>query len=435
MAGVLRQIESTGVAVRNVDVTVEPNLVKRHGIRETPTFLVIAGGKEVTRLVGTHTVEELITALRTPVGGPLVATGSQKRNSPADWKPFGDAPSVPSIDAIRETPQTRLAPATHDLAASQSRQRFGRMRQPSFDPPAATDVIPASASEAMPSLDFADAVQRAQAATVRLRVHDGHGYGVGTGTVIDVHGEEALVMTCGHLFRDTDGKGRIEVDVFHGGQVKTVAGQLIDYDADDKDIAVVAIQPGVAMEPVEVIKVGESTRTGQVAFSFGCDRGDDPTRRDTRITGVNKYNQHKGMSNLEIDGAPIDGRSGGGLFDQQGRLIGVCNSADYKGDVGIYTGPGSIHWQLDRVNLGRLARADASPSEPKADANVVELNPPAVTVPQDRLASAALPSREVGSEQEVIVIIRDRRQPADSQVMTIDQPSEDLMQNLLRYAR
>ena len=86
----------------------------------------------------------------------------------------------------------------------------------------------------------------------------------------------------------------------------------------------------------------QQVQNGQTAFSFGCDRGDDPSRRDTRITGINKYNQHLGVSNLEIAGAPIDGRSGGGLFDESGRLIGVCNAADYKGDVGIYAGPGSI---------------------------------------------------------------------------------------------
>ena len=70
-----------------------------------------------------------------------------------------------------------------------------------------------------------------QAATVRLRVFDGHGYGAGTGTIIDTHGEEALVLTCGHLFRDTKGEGKIEVDLFIDGQVETVIGQLIDYEA------------------------------------------------------------------------------------------------------------------------------------------------------------------------------------------------------------
>src|SRR5690606_11196826 len=172
-------------------------------------------------------------------------------------------------------------------------------------------------------------------------------------------GDEALVLTCGHLFRDTQGKGRIEVDLFVGGRPQTVEGQLIDYDANDRDIALVAIRPGFPIQPVPVIRHGRLPEVGSTAFSFGCDRGDDPSRRDTRITGVNKYNQHKAASNLEIAGAPIDGRSGGGLFDADGFLIGVCNAADFKGDIGIYAGPGAIHWQLDRLQLARLYRNHA----------------------------------------------------------------------------
>ena len=85
-----------------------------------------------------------------------------------------------------------------------------------------------------------------------------------------------------------------------------------------------AIRPGFPVQPAQVIGPGErALPTVTPAFSFGCDRGDDPSRRDTRVTGVNKYNQHLGVSNLEIAGAPIDGRSGGGLFDSQGRVIGV----------------------------------------------------------------------------------------------------------------
>jgi hypothetical protein len=318
----------------------------------------------------------------------------------------------------------------------------------------------------MPSVSLADAVERARAATVRLRVHDGHGYGAGTGTVIDTHGDEALVLTCGHLFRETQGKGKIEVDLYVGGEVRTVLGQVIDYDADTRDIALVAIRPGFAVQPVPLITAEQQVRNGQTAFSFGCDRGDDPSRRDTRITGVNKYNQHLGVSNLEIAGAPIDGRSGGGLFDETGRLIGVCNAADYKGDVGIYAGPGSIHWQLDRVGLSHLYQQDSqnapsgNPSEriagvpadfgsPSAPASQAEaMNQPAAMAaplpPQSAGGSMVPPSNLIAqgnapasmAGQEVIVIVRDRNNPAaSSKVMTLDAPSAELMQLIQQQAR
>ena len=45
------------------------------------------------------------------------------------------------------------------------------------------------------------------AATVRLRVEDAQGRSFGTGTIIDARSGEALVITCGHLFRESKGKG------------------------------------------------------------------------------------------------------------------------------------------------------------------------------------------------------------------------------------
>ena len=313
----------------------------------------------------------------------------------------------------------------------------------------------------MPSVSLADAVERARSATVRLRVHDGHGYGAGTGTIIDTHGEEALVLTCGHLFRETQGKGKIEVDLYVGGEVRTVLGQVVDYDADTRDVALVAIRPNFPVQPVQLVSGQQQVRSGQTAFSFGCDRGDDPSRRDTRITGVNKYNQHLGVSNLEIAGAPIDGRSGGGLFDETGRLIGVCNAADYKEDVGIYAGPGSIHWQLDRVGLSHLYQSNqtAGPESPAPAERIASLPGLPESLPQTVSQSASQPlsladgTTAVGAlaapavlgagtiagpstHQEVIVIVRDLNDPAaEGQVMTVKQPSAELMQLIRQQAR
>ena len=400
MKPVIDQLERSGVPVRRVDVQAEPRLTARYGVRQTPTYIVYSGGQEVRRLRGTQTLQQLRAALATDTSGNLVPTGAKSR----------------SVGAVAD-PQTRLAPVAGSAAGSPSRP------------------------EAMPSVSLADAVERARAATVRLRVFDGKGYGAGTGTIVDTHGEEALVMTCGHLFRENEGQGKVEVDLFVGGQTRTVEGQVVDYDADGRDIGLVAIRPGFSVEPVTVISAGAKVQTGQTAFSFGCDRGADPSRRDTRITGVDKYNQHLEMSNLEIAGAPIDGRSGGGLFDEQGRLIGVCNAADYEGDVGIYTGPGSIHWQLDRVNLAHLyQRSGGGEAPPERLASVNGANgPAAATAAASQTASEP---REAGAAtgaaagQEVIMIIRDPGNPqGQSRVVRVNGPSEQLMQMIEQQAQ
>ncbi|GAA4459354.1 trypsin-like peptidase domain-containing protein [Novipirellula rosea] len=437
MQPVLAQLEQSGVPVRHVDVQAEPDLTRRYGIRQTPTFVVVASGKEVTRLVGTQSLADLQNALAINPRGPLVQTGSMTRTG----DPF-------------PAPQTRLAPvgrlpvgpahnqsAQNQTAQNQTSQNQGFQGQTLT---AASNRDATRAIEPMPSLSKADAVERARAATVRLRVHDGKGYGAGTGTIIDIQGEEGLVLTCGHLFRETKGEGKIEVDLFVGGQVHTVLGQLLDYDADDRDIALVVIRPGFAIDPVEVISSVDQVRTGQPAFSYGCDRGDDPSRRDTRVTGVNKYNQHINASNLEIEGAPIDGRSGGGLFDDAGRLIGVCNAADYKDDVGIYAGPGAVHWQLDRVNLTSLYQNNGATAAPE---RMASLNQDAVTpvgLPQSALQPSAIAAPadfapagvSQASNQEVIVIIRDRNSPQSSpQVMTVSEPTQDFLRMVQQQSR
>jgi hypothetical protein len=427
MRPVIGQLTSMGAAVRQVEVSREPELVKRYGVRETPTYVVISGGKEQARLVGVQPLPQLVQALSiTP---------------PSDF--------VNTSAAAIERPETRLAPLpTMPAARPAGAAADGAVSQASATQPA-YDPMQVSGPESPQS----DGIRRAQAATVRLRVFDGHGYGVGTGTVIDTHGDEALVLTCGHLFRDTQGQGKIEVDVFDNGSAKTIPGQLIDYDADERDVALVSIRPGFPIQPVPIIRAGKLPEVGSGVFSYGCDRGDNPSRRDTRVTGVNKYNQDKGASNIEISGAPIDGRSGGGLFDGDGCLIGVCNSADYKGDIGIYAGPGAVHWQLDRVQLSRLYHHDAATQlaaapiphvqsgDPSSLASLTNLIPAAPaaqpTAPQSPQGFASVGAADHGvqaslndlaDDQEMIVIIRDRDNPqAGSRVMTLAQPSSELL--------
>ncbi|MBB3207026.1 thiol-disulfide isomerase/thioredoxin [Rhodopirellula rubra] len=452
MQPIVSELIARGVPVRQVDVHSEPQLVQRYQVRSTPTYVILREGREVTRLVGAQSAAQLRAALQQSPSGKIVPTGSQIA------APTRRSPSLSEQQRIQE-PQTRLAPlSAHAGGMSSSANRSVRREREDNDWRSLESLTSATAPnanvannsfgrsqevvvEAMPSISLADAVERAHAATVRLRVYDGRGYGAGTGTIIDVHGEEALVLTCGHLFRDGDGKDKIEVDLFVGGEPHTVTGQLVDFDAGDRDIGLVAIRPGMPVQPVKVVTASDKMKVGQTAFSFGCDRGDPPSRRDTRITGVNKYNQNIGGSNLEISGAPIDGRSGGGLFDERGVLIGVCNAADYKSDIGIYTGPGSIHWQLDRVQLSRLYQGDSNQSLASNEVvtgNQFDAMPPAVEEPaMNQFAStpafgaAALDT----GDTEMIVILRDRDGNVREQVLTLRQPDAHLVQQIRQAAR
>jgi S1-C subfamily serine protease len=174
------------------------------------------------------------------------------------------------------------------------------------------------------------------AATVRLKVEDPEGISYATGTVIHSRPGEALVLTCGHVFRDALGKGVITAEFgFDTGAIKTAPGQLIHYDAKARDIGLVAIQTQGTLTPIDVAAADATVARGDRSFSIGCDHGEPPTIRHTAIKNRARYD---GEIKYDIYGRPVDGRSGGGLFTEDGQLIGVCNAAAVEVDEGIYSG-------------------------------------------------------------------------------------------------
>ena len=83
-----------------------------------------------------------------------------------------------------------------------------------------------------PASGRADATALALAATVRLRIDDERGHSYGTGTIIDVHGQDALLVTCGHIFRESKGRGRIVVELFGPHATGPLEGELIRYSLE-----------------------------------------------------------------------------------------------------------------------------------------------------------------------------------------------------------
>ncbi|XZE55301.1 trypsin-like peptidase domain-containing protein [Planctomycetaceae bacterium SH139] len=417
MQPVLNQLQATGVPIRHVDVDQEVDMAVRFGIKQLPTFVVVVAGKEAQRLVGMQKLETLQTAIATSSKPNLTNTNSQL-----------PAAARTRLSAVIQQPQFNQPP---QLASRQTPEFISRPAS------AADSYTGKSAGTPMPGEQLQQAVARAQAATVRLRVFDGDGenmgYGVGTGTIIDRHNDEYLVLTCGHLFRESAQQPKIEVDLFINGSSQTVRGYLVDFDAGKRDIALVSLRYSQNITPVPVLGDRSALRVGDSAFSFGCDRGADPSLRDTRISGIDKYNQHLGVSNLEIAGAPVDGRSGGGLFNREGQLIGVCNSADFEGDIGIYAGPGEVRWQLGRVGLTNLLDAPATNRQITGNQFASTNGPqPAAMSPEPAVVIGTRNSASSGGDQEMIIILRNRNQPeAPTQVKVIAQPPAHLL-DLLR---
>ena len=308
----------------------------------------------------------------------------------------------------------------------------------------------------------------AMQATVRLKVEDPEGISYATGTVIHTHGGESLVMTCGHVFRDSQGKGVITAEYgFDSGQVQTGQGQLISYDSDARDIAVVAISTSKPIQPVPIAVRKMEVKRGNDIFSIGCDHGEAPTIRHSRIKNRALYND---VVKYDIHGRPVDGRSGGGLFTPAGELIGVCNAAAVEEDEGIYTALDTIYWQLAAVKLehlfeGQGARAIDSAIEmpvvgadsqtfasagfsrersaastttaaaPQSNSRLAQIRPRPATAAQisnvawDR-GTPQRPQSTGDADQEVIILIRSKSDPNRAQTITISQPTPQLLNYL-----
>jgi len=394
MDPIVRRMVADGLPVRRVNIDREQQLSRRYGVDRVPTFVMTIDGREVDRVVGPASYERLASmfeAAKPPAGQAV-----------SDRQPIA-SPDVSSQDA-------RGAPTVHPQS-------------------------------------------RAMHATVRLRVEDAAGNSFGTGTIIDVHGDEALVMTCGHIFRDSGGHGRITVDLFAPGARGPVTGELISYNLK-QDIGLVAIHPGIQITPAPVAGANYRVRPGARVFSIGCDRGEDASIRESHVTAINKY---VGPANITVAGEPVIGRSGGGLFSADGQLIGVCNLADPTDREGIYAALPLLQENLDKIGQSRIYQQNApqiastgtTPPTPRPN-RFAPNGPPAMPkqmppsslddrdlqpVPAAAVAARGSAPRDrlqhSPEDTEVICIVRSKSNPrGNAQVIIFDRPTKDLLNRL-----
>jgi hypothetical protein len=201
----------------------------------------------------------------------------------------------------------------------------------------------------------ADKTEYFLAASVRLRIEDHHGQSVGSGTVIDARDGEALILTCGHVFREFKEGGQILVDFFGPQAPQQVPGKLLSYDLNS-DVGLVRVEGGHRFVAARVAPPGYACRAGDQVVSVGCDNGRDATPLITNIVSVDRYNH---APNLQVAFEPVQGRSGGGLFDREGQLVGVCNAADAADRQGLFAALGAIYAELDRTRLSFVYRPEA----------------------------------------------------------------------------
>lgn len=406
MEPTVQRLERAGYPVRRVDIDQNPDLARRFGIGPVPCFVLAKNGHEMQRIVGATSHDRLVRMFQQAGYENRASSGRSGNRAESQQDPRSPAPR--QTQPTHSPPLNSSRPASHDARDDST--------------PSATA---ASASE---ESRLNRAHERALQATVRLRIADADGYSNGTGTIIDIHGNEALVLTCGHIFRASQGKGEIQVKLFAPGSRKSVPGQLLAYECDERDFGLVIIRPDVPVTPVTVAPTTHRPRKGHGIFSIGCNHGAEPTVRVSTISAVDRY---VGPPNIEIHGHPVEGRSGGGLFTPDGQIIGICNAADLQEDRGIYAGLPTIHLALDRIGQRNIYLAQDSP--PKTvhsdDSHSPPPNRPASGNSPSTASTVGPVSRSSQSgPSEAICILRST--DGTSRVVVISGPSQRLLQQM-----
>ena len=306
MDPIVRQMIASGYPIQRINFDQHHDLAARLGVERLPSFVMVVGGKVVARQVGATTANELAAMCK--LGQASRRRSRRSRTRPSCWfraRPAGARRSFRRSPAT--SPAGRLAIATW----------FG------------------------PACGCGSRIPRAhRAGRGRLSMRQG----------------EALILTCGHIFRDSQEKGRtaaegtkrrIAVDLFGPVPAENIPGRLISFD-ESRDVGLLSIHVPGPVTVVHVAPPGYRVNRGDRVANVGCNNGEPPTVRHATVASLDRY---VGPPNIEVTGQPLPGRSGGGMFTEGGALIGVCNAADRDDNQGLYAALASIHEELDRARL------------------------------------------------------------------------------------
>ncbi|QDU91676.1 Thioredoxin [Pirellulimonas nuda] len=352
MDPVVERLKAEGAPIEKVDASRDSQIASQLGVRSYPTFVMLVDGKETGRIVGFTSYEKL---------RGLLATASSPR-APAQEQ------STPRNDRVQATFASNSRPAGEQ------------------GPPAA------SLSSGEASL---------VSASVRIRVDDPEGHAFGTGTIIDARQGEALVLTCGHLFRDKNkqplgDRAKVTVEIYDASQgtpqvVDRVSAVVVRTNFE-KDLALIAIRSARPLVTARMASRGPATSPGEALRSVGCDHGADPSLRTGQVVELARCD---GAECVVGTGAPVVGRSGGGLFNRDGELVGVCFGADVDKNEGLYVGVAEVHAELDAQNLSAVYRD--SPIRLASNPNPIGVGPGLEPVPGP--AAPVVRGQDAGADQ------------------------------------
>ena len=460
LSPMVSRLERHGYPIRKVDCDSNPELVKKFKVTTIPAFILVIDGVERARL-GSGASEEDLKQLCNRVPQKNSAVGSTRGVSDADQPREAVAKTAPQSSSEKSGVKFPFMSVKKDVSPTRD------LRE---------GAIPGAISRAKAeerTKGQLPIVGSPLDASVRIRIKDDHqADAVGSGTIIDSRVGKTIILTCGHIFRNRDKDAVIEIDCYCGGRERTVIGRRLFHDMKS-DVGLITINED-SLASCRVAGAGTKIVKGAPVVSVGCSEGDRPTIQRVKITYLNRY---LGADNIEIGGMPVEGRSGGGLFTQEGQLIGVCSGADSHYREGFFAGLQSVHDLLDRCHLSHLYDAGSAgenqkqpasaeladaeavatfdgelPGDDASDDATLGVSEPRKPLAQRPVAKTAAPARpasaanatgnagderllrealEQAGESEIVCIIRPINQPgAASRVVIMNRPSRRFVEYL-----
>lgn len=464
MAPIVEKLQREGLPIQKIDIDQQRELAGRFQVQQVPSFVLVIDGKEADRVTGRMTESDLrrmVAKIPAPQPDPA-------RSGAVATNPQRSSGLIP-IELGQAAPLVRPAPiqttAREEIRTAEAEQKrglrdlipFGRKEKT----PEAAPIVRGNDSSLGESELFQTSTRETAApadpmnSSVRIRVITNGRIDLGSGTVISSQQGISRILTCAHIFKGFNDDSRIEVDLFENGRPNQYLAKFEKSDATS-DVGLISIPTTSIVPAVRVAPVEHNPKVGDTVAAIGCSGGEEPTRQQSRITDIDKY---EGPHNLLCIGVPVRGRSGGGLFNGHGEVVGVCSAADEPAQRGFYSGLLAVHKLLDECSLSQLYRpvapAQATPSLFASTENVPQTMPETPRtqeaapagfptsfsasqtqgLPQGMgsMAGGAAPSSldvQAGGA-EVVVIIRDPQQPnAPNRVVILHQASPKFLSYL-----
>ena len=179
-------------------------------------------------------------------------------------------------------------------------------------------------------------------------VYDGAGAKIGSGSAV-VIGHEELITNC-HVLRKTKSINVKRDNTLH-------SARLLHADVE-RDLCILKVRglnaPAVTVAPLDTVRVG------QRVYAIGAPLGYELTLSDGLVSSLNRDDGRE-IRAIQISVPISPGSSGGGLFDQDGRLIGITSLIQKSAQNLNFARP--AEWILDvparaKETLDRLRAED-----------------------------------------------------------------------------